>query len=194
MISFETMLDEVRGCRMCAPLLPLGARPVLQASKVARILIASQAPGSKVHNSGIPFADRSGDRLRHWTGLPPSIFYDPEKVAIVPMAFCYPGRSAGGDMPPRSECAPLWRTRILSEMPEISVTLLVGSYAQAAALGSGRVEDRVRDFRNYLPRYFPLPHPSWRSQIWMQNNPWFEIDVLPELRSVVNQALLASES
>lgn len=194
MISFETMLDEVRGCRMCAPLLPLGARPVLQASKVARILIASQAPGSKVHSSGIPFADRSGDRLRHWTGLPPSIFYDPEKVAIVPMAFCYPGRSAGGDMPPRSECAPLWRTRILSEMPEISVTLLVGSYAQAAALGSGRVEDRVRDFRNYLPRYFPLPHPSWRSQIWMQNNPWFEIDVLPELRSVVNQALLASES
>lgn len=188
------MLDEVRGCRMCAPLLPLGARPVLQASKAARILIASQAPGSKVHNSGIPFADRSGDRLRHWTGLPPSIFYDPEKVAIVPMAFCYPGRSAGGDMPPRSECAPLWRTRILSEMPEISVTLLVGSYAQAAALGSGRVEDRVRDFRNYLPRYFPLPHPSWRSQIWMQNNPWFEIDVLPELRSVVNQALLASES
>lgn len=194
MISFETMLDEVRGCRMCAPMLPLGARPVLQASKAARILIASQAPGSKVHNSGIPFADRSGDRLRHWTGLPPSIFYDPEKVAIVPMAFCYPGRSAGGDMPPRSECAPLWRTRILSEMPEISVTLLVGSYAQAAALGSGRVEDRVRDFRNYLPRYFPLPHPSWRSQIWMQNNPWFEIDVLPELRSVVNQALLASES
>lgn len=194
MISFETMLDEVRGCRMCAPLLPLGARPVLQASKVARILIASQAPGSKVHSSGIPFADRSGDRLRHWTGLPTSIFYDPEKVAIVPMAFCYPGRSAGGDMPPRSECAPLWRTRILSEMPEISVTLLVGSYAQAAALGSGRVEDRVRDFRNYLPRYFPLPHPSWRSQIWMQNNPWFEIDVLPELRSVVNQALLASES
>ncbi|MDR6834197.1 MULTISPECIES: uracil-DNA glycosylase family protein [unclassified Sphingopyxis] len=194
MSAFETMLDEVRGCRMCAPLLPLGARPVLQASKAARILIASQAPGSKVHNSGIPFADRSGDRLRHWTGLPPSIFYDPEKVAIVPMAFCYPGRSAGGDMPPRSECAPLWRTRILSEMPEISVTLLVGSYAQAAALGSGRVEDRVRDFRNYLPRYFPLPHPSWRSQIWMQNNPWFEIDVLPELRSVVNQALLASES
>lgn len=188
------MLDEVRGCRMCAPMLPLGARPVLQASKAARILIASQAPGSKVHNSGIPFADRSGDRLRHWTGLPPSIFYDPEKVAIVPMAFCYPGRSAGGDMPPRSECAPLWRTRILSEMPVISVTLLVGSYAQAAALGSGRVEDRVRDFRNYLPRYFPLPHPSWRSQIWMQNNPWFEIDVLPELRSVVNQALLASES
>lgn len=194
MSAFETMLDEVRGCRMCAPLLPLGARPVLQASKAARILIASQAPGSKVHNSGIPFADRSGDRLRHWTGLPPSIFYDPEKVAIVPMAFCYPGRSAGGDMPPRSECAPLWRTRILSEMPEISVTLLVGSYAQAAALGSGRVEDRVRDFRNYLPRYFPLPHPSWRSQIWMQNNPWFENDVLPELRSVVNQALLASES
>ena len=175
-------------------MLPLGARPVLQASKAARLLIASQAPGSKVHSSGIPFSDRSGDRLRHWTGLPPSIFYDPEKVAIVPMAFCYPGRSAGGDMPPRSECAPLWRARILSEMPEISVTLLVGSYAQAAALGRGRVEDRVRDFRYYLPRYFPLPHPSWRSQIWTQNNPWFEIDVLPVLRSVVKQALLAGVS
>ena len=156
MSAFENMLEEVRGCQACAPILPLGARPVLQASKAARILIASQAPGSKVHNSGIPFADRSGDRLRHWTGLPPSIFYDPEKVAIVPMAFCYPGRSAGGDMPPRSECAPMWRSRILSEMPEISVTLLVGSYAQAAVLGRGRVEDRVRDFRNYLPRYFSI--------------------------------------
>lgn len=194
MSAFEKMLEDVRACQACAPMLPLGARPVLQASKAARLLIASQAPGSKVHSSGIPFSDRSGDRLRHWTGLPPSIFYDPEKVAIVPMAFCYPGRIAGGDMPPRSECAPLWRARILSEMPEISVTLLVGSYAQTAALGSGRVEDRVRDFRNYLPRYFPLPHPSWRSQIWMRNNPWFEIDVLPELRSVVNQALLASVS
>lgn len=192
MSAFETMLEEVRGCQECGPKLPLGARPVLQASKAARLLIASQAPGSKVHGSGIPFSDRSGDRLRQWTGLTPSVFYDPEKVAIVPMAFCYPGRNAGGDMPPPSECAPLWRTRILSEMPEISVTLLVGSYAQTAALGSGRVEDRVRDFRNYLPRYFPLPHPSWRSQIWMRNNPWFEIDVLPELRSVVNQAVLAS--
>lgn len=142
-----------------------------------------------MHASGIPFADRSGDRLRAWTGLSPEMFYDAHKVAILPMGFCYPGRGAGGDAPPRGECAPLWRSRLLEQMPEIRLTLLVGAYAQAAALGPGKVEDRVRRYRDFLPEYFPLPHPSWRSQLWIDRNSWFETDVLPALRGKVMQAL-----
>jgi len=119
--------------------------------------------------------------------------YDAQKVAILPMGFCYPGRAVGGDAPPRAECAPLWRSRLLAQMPEIQLTLLVGSYAQTAALGPGKVEDRVRGFRDYLPDYFALPHPSWRSQHWIERNPWFEADVLPVLRSEVEQALAKGE-
>ncbi len=161
-------------------MLPLGPRPVVQASATARILIASQAPGTKVHESGIPFADASGEHLREWMDVSAEEFYDASKVAIVPMAFCYPGRlQGGGDAPPRPECAPLWRQQLLECMPDLRLTLLVGTYAQDNALGRGKMAERVRDFRKHLPATFPLPHPSWRSRHWAANNPWFEAEVLP---------------
>lgn len=185
----DDLLRDLRGCQLCAEHLALGPRPVVQASARARLLVASQAPGSKVHRSGIPFSDESGRRLRHWTGLSEEAFYDPARVAIVPMGFCYPGRGAGGDAPPRPECAPRWRRRLLGHLAEVRLTLLVGSYAQVAALGPGRTGDRVRDFETYLPEYFPLPHPSWRSRLWAAQNPWFEAEVLPALRTEVRRAL-----
>lgn len=188
-MDFEALVDQARRCRVCADDLPLGPRPVFQVSRTARLLIASQAPGTKVHASGVPFADASGDRLREWTGLSPELFYDPDSVAIVPMGFCYPGRGAGGDSPPRRECAELWRRPLLERMPDLRLTLLVGTYAQAEALGPGKMTERVRDFEAYLPDYFPLPHPSWRSQIWARANPWFETEVLPRLRSEVRRAI-----
>ena len=186
--DFAALLTEVRACRACGDQLPLGPRPVLQLSPGARILIASQAPGSRVHESGIPFSDPSGDRLREWTGLSESEFYDPEKVAIVPVGLCYPGRGKSGDAPPRPECARLWRSRLLAQLPKLRLTLLVGSHAQAHALGPGNMTDRVRSYRRYLPAQFPLPHPSWRSRIWTAANPWFEAEVLPVLRALVRAA------
>ncbi len=188
--EFDDLIAQVRACTVCADVLPLGPRPVFQMSQTATLLIASQAPGTKVHESGIPFSDPSGDRLREWTGLSDEQFYDPAKVAILPMGLCYPGRAAnGGDAPPRPECAPLWRERLLAAMPAIRLTLLIGSYAQNYVLGPGAVGSRVRAFRDYLPGYFPLPHPSWRSRIWAGRNPWFEDEVLPTLRIAVAGAL-----
>ncbi len=188
--EFESLVAEVRACTACAAVLPLGPRPVFQMSQTATLLVASQAPGSKVHASGIPFSDPSGDRLREWAGLSNEQFYDAAKVAILPMGLCYPGRAAnGGDAPPRPECAPLWRERLLAAMPAIRLTLLIGGYAQNHVLGPGSVGTRVRAFRDYLPRYFPLPHPSWRSRIWAARNPWFEEEVLPALRESVARAL-----
>ncbi len=190
MKTLDILLAEVRACRACAAVLPLGPRPVVQASATARILIASQAPGTKAHESGIPFADASGAHLREWMNVSTDEFYDESRVAIVPMALCYPGRlRGGGDAPPRSECAPLWRQQLLAHMPGLRLTLLVGTYAQDHALGRGKMTERVRDFRNYLPRTVPLPHPSWRSRHWAARNPWFEAEVLPELRSFVRAAL-----
>lgn len=186
------LLDQVRGCTACAADLPLGPRPVLQASATARILIASQAPGTKVHASGIPFSDASGARLRAWMGVTEAEFYDAERVAIVPMGFCYPGRAKGGDAPPRRECAPLWQARLIQGMPDLRLTLLVGSHAQTHRLGPGAMTERVRRFRAHLPAMLPLPHPSWRSQIWMRDHPWFESDVLPELKQHVRAALATS--
>ena len=188
-MTLEALLAEVRGCRACAHALPLEPRPVLQISPTARILIASQAPGTKVHASGIPFDDPSGDRLREWMGVHSETFYDARRIAILPIGFCYPGRKGGGDAPPRRECVQLWRSRLLAEMPRLRLALLVGTYAQVDTLGPGRMTDRVRDFKEYLPHAFPLPHPSWRSQIWSRKNPWFETDVLPELRNEVRRAL-----
>lgn len=164
-------------------------RPVFQVSSTARLLIASQAPGTRVQASGIPFSDQSGDRLREWMGVDPALFYDARKVAILPMGFCYPGKGASGDAPPRRECAALWRGDLLARMPALRLTLLVGTYAQLDALGPGKMIDRVRHFRDYLPDYFPLPHPSWRSHIWSRHNPWFEADVLPVLKDEVRRAL-----
>lgn len=187
-ISLEALLEDVRACSVCADLLPLGPRPVLQLAATARILVASQAPGTKVHATGIPFSDRSGDRLREWMGLSNEQFYDASRIAILPMGLCYPGRKTGGDAPPRPECAPLWRKRLLERLPALRLTLLVGSYAQNDVLGAGTVTERVRDFQRYLPRHFPLPHPSWRSRVWVNHNPWFETDVLPALRSAIARA------
>ena len=191
-MTLDDLAAEVRACTVCASVLPLGPRPILRVSTTATILIASQAPGTKVHASGTPWTDASGVRLRTWLGMTPDEFYDPARVAILPMGLCYPGRlPQGGDCPPRPECAPLWRRRLLDAMPGLRLTLLVGSYAQADALGPGRMTDRVRDFRQYLPRYFPLPHPSWRTGVWEKNNPWFVSDVLPALRAEVRRVLAA---
>ncbi len=175
---------------MCADVLPLGPRPVVQVSATARILIAGQAPGTKVHDSGIPFSDASGDRLREWMGVPDETFYDERRIAILPMGLCYPGRlPGGGDAPPRPECAPLWRDRLLAHMPGLRLTLLVGAHAQADALGRGTMTGRVMGFRDHLPAVFPLPHPSWRTRHWAAQNLWFDADVLPALRDAVRRAL-----
>lgn len=189
MNTIESLLADVRACRACADLLPLGPRPVVQLSTTARLLVSSQAPGTKVHASGIPFSDASGDRLREWMGISADRFHDENAVAILPMGFCYPGRSNGGDAPPRPECARLWRRRLLDQLPALRLTLLIGTYAQNHVLGPGAMTERVRNFQAFLPAYFPLPHPSWRSRIWERQNPWFAADVLPALRSAIRNAL-----
>lgn len=190
MSPLEALLAEVRACRVCAEILPLGPRPVMQISATARILIAAQAPGTKVHASGIPFSDASGDRLRDWMGMSADRFYDAGMVAILPMGLCYPGRLPnGGDAPPRPECAPLWRARLLDQMPALRLTLLVGTYAQRHALGPGMMTERVLDFERYLPRYFPLPHPSWQTRSWAAKHPRFDAEIIPALRLEIQRAL-----
>ena len=179
---------EIAACRACADHLPAGVRPVVQFSATARLLIVGQAPGSRVHATGVPWDDASGDRLREWTGLSRDRLYDPAQVALVPMGFCYPGKASGGDRPPRRECAPLWHEQVMATLPEDRLTLLVGTYAQAHYLPGTRrwpMTERVRQWREFLPRYVPLPHPAWRSVIWMRANPWFEAEVLPELCALV---------
>jgi uracil-DNA glycosylase len=188
--SLEAIAAEARACSVCAAKLPLGPRPVFRVSTTARLLIIGQAPGTKVHETGIPWNDPSGERLRGWLGMDRDQFYDQSRIAIVPMGLCYPGRLPnGGDAPPRPERAPLWQMRLLNAMPAIRLTLLVGSYALNHVLGKGAMTDRVRAFRGQLPRYFPLPHPSWRTTGWERKNPWFQADALPELRRVVACAL-----
>ena len=186
------LLTAIRACRVCAGELPLGPRPVLQAGTGARLLIVGQAPGTKVHASGVPWDDASGARLRDWLGLEPAQFYDAGQVAIVPMGFCYPGRGNGGDLPPRRECAPLWLEPLLARLPQIELTLLIGQYAQRHYLGAARksnLADTVAAWRDYAPRYFPLPHPSPRNTAWRQRHPWFERDLLPHLRERVQAVL-----
>jgi uracil-DNA glycosylase family 4 len=183
--SLQALLKRVRACTACVDGLPFGPRPLLQASASATILIVGQAPGSRSHQIGVPFADASGDRLREWMGLSHDDFYDDRRVAIVPMGFCYPGRLASGDAPPRKECTTLWRTELLAMLSDVRLTLLLGTYAQNHVLGRGASATRVRNFRDYLPDHFPLPHPSWRSRLWEERNPWFRQKVIPELRSVV---------
>ncbi len=186
------LFDEISRCTVCAPHLPLGPRPVLQFSETSRILIIGQAPGTKVHISGVPWQDDSGNRLREWTGLDRDEFYDPAKVALVPMGFCYPGKAAGGDAPPRTECAPRWHERILELLPADRLTLLVGSYAQEYYLpkAAGKtLTDRVRGFDRFAPNIFPTPHPSWRSVGWQKLNPWFDAELLPALRTAIRRQL-----
>ena len=183
---------EIAACRHCAAHLPHSPRPVVQFSSTSRLVIVGQAPGSKVDASGIPWDDASGERLRNWTGLTRKQLYDSTRVAIVPMGFCYPGKASSGDLPPRRECAPLWHEIIFRAMPEARLTLLVGTYAQAYYLSEARkhsMTERIRSFRDHLPRFFPLPHPAWRSVIWMRQNAWFEKEVLPELRREIAGAL-----
>jgi uracil-DNA glycosylase len=183
------LIDEIRACTVCAKSLPAGPRPIVQFSPTARLAIIGQAPGSKVHQSGVSWQDDSGDRLRAWTGLSAAEFYDPARVALMPMGFCYPGKGKSGDLPPRPECAPLWHARILATLSDCRLTLLVGSYAQAHYLETATLTEAVKAFREHGPGVFPLPHPSWRSGIWMKRNPWFETDVLPALRAAVRKAL-----
>jgi uracil-DNA glycosylase len=191
--SLAGLLARVRACRLCAASLPLGPRPVLRAAETARLLIVGQAPGTKVHATGIPWNDPSGDRLRDWLGLDRATFYDEARVAIVPMGFCYPGRLAqGGDAPPRPECAPAWHDAVLAHLPRRRLTLLVGAYAQARYLGARRgasVAETVQRWRDVASAFMPLPHPSWRTRAWAARHPWFERDVLPALRRRVRQAL-----
>jgi len=190
--TVDALLGDVRACKVCAGTLTAGIRPVVQFSAKSRLVIVGQAPGARVHASGVPWQDDSGDRLRAWTGLTADEFYDPAKVALVPMGFCYPGSAAGGDLPPRAECAPLWHDRVFAALKRRRLTLLVGSYAQARYLKRTKrqtLTDAVMGFQSHGPEFFPLPHPSWRSGIWMKRNPWFEADVLPALRPAVRKAL-----
>ena len=194
MASIAPLLAEIQACTACAAHLPLGPRPVLQISSSARILIAAQAPGRKVHETGIPFNDASGERLRAWLGLSREIFYDPELVAILPMAFCFPGTGRSGDLPPRPECAPLWRAKLLAQLKHVRLTLVIGRYAQAYHLpdaGKLPLADVVRNRQAAWPRTVALPHPSPRNNLWLRRNPWFESELLPALRPLVQQALAA---
>lgn len=182
------LLDEIRACRICEAQLPLGPRPVLRAAESARLLIVGQAPGTRVHASGVPWDDASGARLREWLQLDASTFYDSARVAIVPMGFCYPGKAGSGDAPPRPECRANWHPRLMPLLPNIELTLLIGQYAQSHFLGALRkptLTDTVRAWREYLPRYVPLPHPSPRNVAWFKRNSWFADEVLPTLRGRV---------
>ncbi len=190
MPSAATLLKEIRTCTVCAKSLAAGPRPIVQFAPSSRIVIIGQAPGSRVHESGVAWNDDSGKRLRVWTGLSEDDFYDPSRVALVPMGFCYPGKGKSGDLPPRPECAPLWHERVFAALKARELTLLVGSYAQTHYLPRKQaMTEAVKDFAGHGPGIFPLPHPSWRSGIWMKRNPWFEIDVVPALQKAVRKAL-----
>lgn len=187
--TLEDLLAAVRGCRACELHLPLGPRPVLSAGATARILVVGQAPGLRVHQTGVPWDDPSGDRLRAWMGLDKNVFYDEARIAIIPMGYCYPGRGNGGDMPPRRECATLWLDQLLARLPRIELTLLIGQYAQRHFLATRRkrsLTETVKGWEDYAPDHFPLPHPSPRNQPWFQRHPWFERGLVPELRARVN--------
>ncbi len=191
MTSLKSLLAEVSRCRICAAQLPLGPRPVLQCSRSAKILIAGQAPGSRVHASGIAFDDASGERLRDWMGISRDVFYAAGRIAILPMGFCYPGSGKSGDLPPRPECAPQWRELLLAQMPQIELTLVLGQYAQRYHLqaGSRSLTELVRDWQEYWPAVLPLPHPSPRNNRWLSKNPWFAAELLPQLQARINQIL-----
>jgi uracil-DNA glycosylase len=192
--TLEELLARVRACRACADELPLGPRPVLRAKGSARLLIVGQAPGTKVHETGIPWNDPSGDRLRAWMNVDRDTFYDESRIAIIPAGLCYPGRyERGGDLPPRKECAELWLEPLLAHLPNVSLTLLCGQHAQKLYLGErmkASLTATVRAWREYFPDYLPLPHPSFRNLLWIKKNPWFEEQVIPVLRKKVRELLL----
>ncbi|SJL83498.1 uracil-DNA glycosylase family protein [Vibrio palustris] len=187
--SFRHLLDRVKHCRLCEAHLPLGPRPVIQAHQDARILIIGQAPGVKVHESGVPFNDASGERLRQWLGIDKDTFYNPNIVAIVPMGFCYPGRGKSGDLPPRKECAPQWHQALFDHMPNIELTLLIGQYAQKEYLPKPHpktLTDTVKQWKTWAPQIIPLPHPSPRNNIWLKKNPWFINELVPYIQQIID--------
>lgn len=190
--ALDTLLADIRACRLCEAHLPLGPRPVLRASATARLLIVGQAPGTKVHASGVPWDDASGKRLRDWLQMTPEVFYDSARIAIVPMGFCYPGKAGAGDAPPRPECRATWHPRLLPLLDHVRLTLLIGQYAQAYFLRERRratLTATVAAYADYLPQFFALPHPSPRNIGWFKANPWFERDAVPALRARVREAL-----
>lgn len=192
MSSFENLLHQIKACTICAEHLPLGPRPVVSVSAHSKILVIGQAPGTKVHASGIPWNDVSGKNLRKWLGVTNEQFYDTDLFGIVPMGFCYPGKGKSGDLPPRPECAPLWHSQIFDHLKEVKLTLLIGQYAQGYYLGKGKkktLTETVMSYESYLPEFFPLVHPSPRNGIWMRKNPWFEEEVIPNLQKKVQEIL-----
>lgn len=188
--EFESVIAAVRACEICKPHLPLGPRPVFQISQTARILVVGQAPGRRVHETGIPFNDPSGERLRGWMGIDRSVFYDSARIALLPMGFCYPGTGKSGDLPPRPECAEKWRKQLLALLQDVQLTLVIGQYAQAwhlDALQRNSLTETVKNWREYWPKYLPLPHPSPRNNLWLRRNPWLEEEILPVLKDRVSQ-------
>ena len=194
MSTYERLISEVRACHICAGDLPLGPRPIVRGNACAKILIIGQAPGTRVHETGEPWDDKSGERLRNWMNLSSDAFYDENKIAIMPMGFCYPGRaSSGGDLPPRPECAPQWHNQIRAQLGQIKLTLLVGSYAQKHYLGKKMAKtmtETIRLWKDFSPDIIPTPHPSWRTTFWLKKNLWFEDEVLPDLRARVKRLVL----
>lgn len=189
---FNELIQQIRACKVCESFLPLGANPVVQAHPESKIVIIGQAPGLKVHESNIAWNDASGDQLRKWLHVTKEQFYDPKLFALIPMGFCYPGKGTSGDLPPRKECAPLWHKKLLDEMHQVELILLIGQYSQRYYLKDKKHEnitENVRHFKEYLPKYFPLPHPSPRNFIWMNKNDWFTTDVLPELKNRITAIL-----
>ncbi|MEQ9290552.1 MAG: uracil-DNA glycosylase family protein [Cyclobacteriaceae bacterium] len=187
----EDLLTEIRSCRICEQSLPLGPNPIVQFSENSRILVVGQAPGTRVHKTGIPWNDPSGNNLRKWMDIDSEVFYDTSKIAIVPMGFCYPGKGKSGDLPPRTECAEAWHQKVLDHLPNLELTLLIGQYAQNYYLKGrlGTLTETVQNWKAYQPRFFPLPHPSPRNNIWMRKNPWFGEEVLPQLQKSVRSVL-----
>jgi uracil-DNA glycosylase len=188
----QKLLTEIRSCTVCKKFLPNKPRPILQAGIHSKIIIIGQAPGQKVQNSGIPWDDASGNELRRWLGVSKEQFYDDKLFALVPMGFCYPGKGTSGDLPPRSECAPLWHEALLKSMKKVKLIILIGQYSQNYYLDEALKEtltDTVKNYKAYLPKYLPLVHPSPRNRIWQKKNPWFEREVLPELQSIIKKSL-----
>lgn len=188
----QKLLSEIRACEVCKAHLPLGPRPIVAAQFNAKIIIIGQAPGTKVHETGVPWDDPSGAQLRKWLGVSDEVFYDESKIALVPMGFCYPGKGKGGDLPPRTECAPLWHQQLWDAMPHLELIILIGTYAQnyylKGEMGKNLTET-VKAYQKYLPKYFPLPHPSPRNRFWLTKNPWFDIEVVKELQNKVKDCL-----
>ncbi|HAI17559.1 MAG TPA: IclR family transcriptional regulator [Xanthomarina gelatinilytica] len=192
MIKVKNLLKDIRQCTICAAYLPFVTRPIVSAHKDSKIVIIGQAPGLKVHTTGIPWDDPSGKQLRKWLDVTDELFYDETKIALVPMGFCYPGKGKSGDLPPRPECAPQWHQKLLDQMPNLQLVILIGMYSQKYYLkekAKRTLTETVAEYKTYLPNYFPLPHPSPRNRFWLTKNPWFEKEVIPELQEKVSQIL-----